>query len=741
MSDQSNGPAGPPSAPGSPSGAPGGPSEPSGAKAAGLGIAGNAAKAKAEGASTSEVAAGAAKEGVQKVAEAGVKKATGSEIAVDALRSAQKVKSGDVVGGAQNLAASGANAVTTLAVGSTVVGAPVATLAGSVVGSAVNSKLGRVIVGGILVGSLVAGGAVVGGATLLTAGTVGVISAVVGDDSTSAGTCSDGSGAGGGSVSLTGTGIEQKVWNFMLENGYTEEQAAGVMGNIKRESQFNPFLAEGVTSTPNTSRGWGLVQWTGVRHVQIRDAVTSEIGTDMYAAAPSYSEMPAGFDQAKVDQMVLFQLNYILKELGGAEKAAGDHLRSTTTVAEAATSFEEKYERAGVVALDERIANAEAYYKQFSGSGGGGSTTETTVDAGAETNPGTTAGQTQAPSNSIDANKLESPVSGYDGEAMKRAREIHEAIKAAGGTDEASILAITTAMTESGLGMDNDIMDSPDGEGKQGLYRMVVEEGHDPFVGEAALETTSATNAWYQGVAGKKGLKEIAGWEGMAPELAIQKVQQTPDSDNSNYRDHYEDAKKVFEYVSKLDPASLSSGSVSGSTECGSTGGVSLITGDNAGPVNAALSLLPGKYPYVFGGGTGDGPGPSNTESKDAGEVGFDCSSVTSFAYKQGSGIQLPRTARAQWAAYQSNRVSPEEIQPGDLIFWAYGRLGSTVSHVAIYIGDGQMIEASRGANMVKQTPARLSGNGFVGVARVLNGTESNDNGGAGDTVGDARLE
>ena len=736
MSEQSNSPTSPPAGTGGPADAPG-KSSGGGAKAAGLGIAGDAAKAKAGGATNSEVVSGAAKQGVQKVAEAGVKKATGSEIAVDALHSAQKVKNGDVVGGAQNLAASGANAATTLAVGATGVGAPVATLAGSAAGSLVNSKAGRYAIIGVLASALVAGGAVVGTGALITAGSVAAISSVIGDDitSASASTCSDGGSMGGGAISLTGTGIEQKTWNFFRDAGYTEEQTAGIMGNIKRESQFNPFIAEGITGSPNTSRGWGLVQWTADRHVAIKNAVIEKFGSEMYVASPSKSEMPAGFSQAQVDEMTLFQLNYILNELKGPEKAADNILRKKTTVADAAIAFDEHYERSGVPAINERIANAEAYYEKFSGSGGGTSAPAPDADAPAPAAPAPPA------DNGIDTSKLESPVSGYDGEAMKRALEIHQAIKAAGGPDEASILAITTALTESGLGMDNDVMDSSDAEGKQGLYRMVVEKGHDPFVGKAALETTSATNAWYKGVAGKKGLKEIDGWKGMAPELAIQKVQQTPDSDNFNFRGDYEDAKKIFAYVSKLDPASLSAGSVTEADECGSGGGVSLITGDNSGPVNAALGLVPKKYPYVFGGGNGDGPTGSNTESKDAGEIGFDCSGVTSFAYKQGAGIELPRTARAQWAKYKANRVSVEDIQPGDLIFWAYGRLGSTVSHVAIYVGDGQMVEASRGANLVKQTPARLSGSGFVGIARVLDGTETADAGGAGDTVGDARME
>lgn len=367
MSEQSNGPASPPAGTGGPADAPG-KSSGGGAKDAGLGIAGDAAKAKAGGATNSEVISGAAKQGVQKVAETGVKKATGSDIAVDALHSAQKVKNGDVVGGAQNLAASGANAATTAAVGATGVGAPVATLAGSTVGSVVNSKLGRYAIIGILVGALVAGGAVVGGATLLAAGTVGVISAVIGEDVTSASVCSDSSIPSSGPGQVVGSDIEEKVWNYLRGAGYTEEQTAGVMGNIKRESQFNPWAAENASTAPAVGKGWGLVQWTADRHASVRDAVIAELGDDFYVGAPSIATLPSEMSEDDVDTMVLFQMRYIIRELETNEQAAGRHLASTTTVEEATRSFESKYERAGVTAIDERIANAKAYFEQYSGS-------------------------------------------------------------------------------------------------------------------------------------------------------------------------------------------------------------------------------------------------------------------------------------------------------------------------------------------------------------------------------------
>src|SRR5699024_5043983 len=73
----------------------------------------------------------------QKGAEAGIKKATGSDVAVSGLRGAQKARNGDIVGGAQDVAASGAGAATTAALTATGVGAPIAGAAGSA------AKIGR----------------------------------------------------------------------------------------------------------------------------------------------------------------------------------------------------------------------------------------------------------------------------------------------------------------------------------------------------------------------------------------------------------------------------------------------------------------------------------------------------------------------------------------------------------------------------------------------------------------------
>ena len=63
----------------------------------------------------------------------------------------------------------------------------------------------------------------------------------------------------------------------------------------------------------------------------------------------------------------------------------------------------------------------------------------------------------------------------------------------------------------------------------------------------------------------------------------------------------------------------------------------------------------------------------------------FDCSGLTSYAYRQ-NGISIPRTASAQYRA--ATKVS--NPRPGDLVFFLNG-----AQHVGIYIGNGKMVHAA----------------------------------------------
>ncbi|MBB1030674.1 C40 family peptidase, partial [Dietzia sp. SLG310A2-38A2] len=84
-----------------------------------------------------------------------------------------------------------------------------------------------------------------------------------------------------------------------------------------------------------------------------------------------------------------------------------------------------------------------------------------------------------------------------------------------------------------------------------------------------------------------------------------------------------------------------------------------------AGAVRNALSQQ--GVPYVWGGTT---PGQ-----------GLDCSGLTQWAYRD-AGVEIPRLAQDQGVGAQ---VSRSDLMPGDLAVWD--------GHVAMYIGNGQLVE------------------------------------------------
>ncbi|WP_138758140.1 C40 family peptidase [Modestobacter altitudinis] len=87
----------------------------------------------------------------------------------------------------------------------------------------------------------------------------------------------------------------------------------------------------------------------------------------------------------------------------------------------------------------------------------------------------------------------------------------------------------------------------------------------------------------------------------------------------------------------------------------------------------------------------------------------FDCSGLTMYAYAA-AGITLPHSSRAQ--STMGVAVSRAELQPGDLVFFY-----SPVSHVGLYIGNGQMVHASVTGKPVAVTS--VDKGGYVGARRV----------------------
>ncbi len=105
--------------------------------------------------------------------------------------------------------------------------------------------------------------------------------------------------------------------------------------------------------------------------------------------------------------------------------------------------------------------------------------------------------------------------------------------------------------------------------------------------------------------------------------------------------------------------------------------------------------------PYSWGGGKPTGP-TTGIESG-AGTVGFDCSGLTQFSYA-GVGVLIPKYSGDQYNT--GRKVPTSQAKRGDLLFWGPG--GS--QHVAIYLGNGRMLEASGSAGKVTVSPVRTSG-------------------------------
>ncbi|KQS73265.1 C40 family peptidase [Modestobacter sp. Leaf380] len=87
----------------------------------------------------------------------------------------------------------------------------------------------------------------------------------------------------------------------------------------------------------------------------------------------------------------------------------------------------------------------------------------------------------------------------------------------------------------------------------------------------------------------------------------------------------------------------------------------------------------------------------------------YDCSGLTTAAYAA-AGVALPRTSSAQ--SQVGTPVSRADLVPGDLVFFY-----SPVSHVGIYVGDGQMVNALNSSTGVVVSSVDMPG--FAGASRI----------------------
>ena len=121
---------------------------------------------------------------------------------------------------------------------------------------------------------------------------------------------------------------------------------------------------------------------------------------------------------------------------------------------------------------------------------------------------------------------------------------------------------------------------------------------------------------------------------------------------------------------------------------------------DDAKPSQAGAKAIAFAFaqlgaPYVWG-----GIGPY--------AAGFDCSGLTSQAWLS-AGVVIPRTSEDQWADLP--HIALDALRPGDLIIYFSG-----ASHVAMYLGDGEVIEAPHPGAFVDVEPMAV--NPILGAVR-----------------------
>jgi len=135
---------------------------------------------------------------------------------------------------------------------------------------------------------------------------------------------------------------------------------------------------------------------------------------------------------------------------------------------------------------------------------------------------------------------------------------------------------------------------------------------------------------------------------------------------------------------------------------------------------NRALQWL--GTPYAWNGGNVAGPTRGvavDYDSRNDGNIiGFDCSGLVLYAW--GPYLRLPHLAASQYLKAGSLHPAATDLLPGDLVFWSSSGGASGISHVAIYIGNGNVVQAPASGDVVKVSPLNGVESGYFGATRPL---------------------
>lgn len=170
--------------------------------------------------------------------------------------------------------------------------------------------------------------------------------------------------AGGGGSSGSGTGTlqgsdnAQKVWNYFKEKGYSDEQVAGIMGNLAWESGDPTFNKATDSEELSGGGGYGLAQWTGGRRTALVSTAKSngkEVTDLQYQLDYLYNEMQTRIERDGGSR----------NHGGGSSKTEDQGIREQKTVEDATEYFMYNFERPGAPHLDKRIDYAKQYLAKY----------------------------------------------------------------------------------------------------------------------------------------------------------------------------------------------------------------------------------------------------------------------------------------------------------------------------------------------------------------------------------------
>ncbi|MCT2222114.1 NlpC/P60 family protein, partial [Dietzia cinnamea] len=161
--------------------------------------------------------------------------------------------------------------------------------------------------------------------------------------------------------------------------------------------------------------------------------------------------------------------------------------------------------------------------------------------------------------------------------------------------------------------------------------------------------------------------------------------------------------EQVADAIGRADLGSIAQGPAAPGTGHGGDAGTPSSNARVETVINRALSQL--GVPYAWGGGDANGPtrgirdGGVADSHGDYKKIGFDCSGLMIYAFA-GIGKALPHYTGYQYTAGPQYPVATR--QRGDMLFWP--------GHVALYLGDGRMVEAPQSGDVVKISPVRMAG-------------------------------